>query len=592
MFPTLSQYNKIIQNKGNKAFSTLNDITFIPARTSPIKIYSFGSGSYAVVFKAVENYKNIAIRCFIGSDENYATRYKRIDNYLKNINEAWKSDITFLDNEIKVEGVLYPVLKMDWVEGKLLNNYINDNLYDNEKLSQLQEQVINTSTSLESHKIAHGDIQCGNIIVKEEVGKPILKLIDYDGLYIPEFKGLVQFERGREEFQHPKRSNFVFDEKIDRFSFLVIITALEALKFDKTLWLEIMQGGFNTLDNLLFQGSDFKNPSQSILFKRLKSLNKQSLNFYVSKIIEALNSSVVEKIYLHNEIKGESVVIESPTISTLNKKTEKDSDFIKITSNKYIASVRDENYMLIGVTPLTLDKNKYLNQELKIIHALKIKSLVIKDYTTDTNFDFDDFIIPQPQSKIETPPVENIPPVAPIISNPQTKKKVDMSGFHVFILILVIGLILGFLNFHSKNNKISNDNNFEEEVVTEVFAPVVEEAAPVVEEVYVPIEEAIEEVDSVSSYVNYSDSDVIGRWTTSSGEILTFYKDGDLFYKGNSQMEVDVKKWYIYNNQLYMGFGENNAMTEFDIDEISSDYIIISTYVDSKIERYKLSKTY
>jgi hypothetical protein len=592
MFPTLSQYNKVIQNKGNKAFSTLNDITFIPARTSPIKIYSFGSGSYAVVFKAVENYKNIAIRCFIGSDENYAKRYKKIDNYLKNINEAWKSDITFLDNEIKVEGVLYPVLKMDWVEGKLLNNYINDNLYDNEKLSQLQEQVINTSTSLESHKIAHGDIQCGNIIIKEEIGKPKLKLIDYDGLYIPEFKGLVQFERGREEFQHPLRSNFDFDEKIDRFSFLLIITALEALKFDKTLWLEIMQGGFNTLDNLLFQGSDFKNPNQSILFKRLKSLNKQSLNFYVSKIIEALNSSEVEKICLYNESKSEAVVTENINVNTPKVKTDKESDFIKITSNKYIASVRDENYQLIGVTPLTIDKNKYLNQELKIIHALKVKTIVIKDYTIDSNFDFDDIITPKPQLKIEAPPLEHSPPFAPVIINPQTKKKADISGFHVFIVLLVIGLVVGFLNFYSKNNKYSNDNSFEEEVVIEEVVPVVEEAAPVVEEVYAPVEEAVEVIDSASSYVNYSDSDVIGRWTTANGEILTFYKDGDLFYKENSQAEVDVKKWYIYNNKLYMGFGENNAMAEFDIDEISSDYIIISAYVDSKIERYKLSRTY
>ena len=77
MFPTLSEYNKTIQVQGANAFRTLNNIFFIPARTTPIKIYSFGSGSFAVVFKALENNKEIAIRCFIGTDIDYVERYRK-----------------------------------------------------------------------------------------------------------------------------------------------------------------------------------------------------------------------------------------------------------------------------------------------------------------------------------------------------------------------------------------------------------------------------------------------------------------------------------------------------------------------------------
>lgn len=153
MFPSLSQYNKAIQQQDLNTFKTLERLFFIPARTSPIKIYSFGSGSYAVVFKALENNKEIAIRCFIGSDNDYVERYRKIDSYLKNINESWKTNIEFLDNEIKVDGVYYPVLKMDWVDGKLLDKFIGDNLYDNEKLTKIQKQIVKISESLEKNKI-------------------------------------------------------------------------------------------------------------------------------------------------------------------------------------------------------------------------------------------------------------------------------------------------------------------------------------------------------------------------------------------------------------------------------------------------------
>jgi len=225
MFPTLSEYNKTIQVQGANAFRTLNNIFFIPARTTPIKIYSFGSGSFAVVFKALENNKEIAIRCFIGTDINYIERYRKIDNYLKKIEESWKSNVEFIDNEILVGDKYFPVLKMDWVDGLLLEKYIDLNLYNNEILLKLQKQLVKTSRSLEKNKISHGDIQEGNIIIQETNGSPKVKLIDYDGMYIPDFQGEKQIERGRSEYQHPDRASFKFDEKIDRFSFWVILCA-------------------------------------------------------------------------------------------------------------------------------------------------------------------------------------------------------------------------------------------------------------------------------------------------------------------------------------------------------------------------------
>ena len=416
MFPTLSEYNKTIQVQGANAFRTLNNIFFIPARTTPIKIYSFGSGSFAVVFKALENNKEIAIRCFIGTDIDYVERYRKIDSYLKTIKENWKTNIQFLENEIEINGKFFPVVKMDWVEGKLLDRFLNSNLQNNETLSELQKQIFKTSRNLEKNKIAHGDIQCGNIIIKEVNGKPKIKLIDYDGMYIPDFQGEKQIERGRSEFQHPNRNSFVFNEEIDRFSFWVILCALEALKFDKTLWKEIMQGGFNTLDNLLFVANDFNNPNQSKLFNRLERLNQPSLNFYLDKLKIALYNSKIDKIQLFEENESLESDISNSCETNINSKKSNEYSRLNVTSSPSGASIRNRNFESIGITPLVINKYDYLNQEIKIIFGTKSKSIIVDEFSNDINIDFDKIIVSKP--KIE----KKEPIVIPIIEQKPVSK--------------------------------------------------------------------------------------------------------------------------------------------------------------------------
>lgn len=477
MFPTLSQYNRTIQQQGSDAFRTLKKLFFLPAKTSPIKIYNFGSGSFAVVFKALENNKEIAIRCFIGSDDDYVERYRKIDNYLQDIDESWKTNIQFLDNEIKVDGKYYPILKMDWVDGKLLNKYIGNNLNNNDNLSKLQKQFVKISNNLEENRIAHGDIQCGNIIVKEINGKPKIKLIDYDGLFIPSFSGEKQKERGRSEFQHPNRSNFGFNEKIDRFSFWVILCALESLKFDKTLWNETMQGGFNTLDNMLFVGSDFSNPNHSKLFQRISNLNQPSLNFYIDKLKLSLNSSNVEKLSFFgqknslNDNATDESNNENKTASIANPSKGNNTNQysrIKITSSPSGVSVRNNNYAPIGVTPLSINKYDYINQEIKIIFGTKSKSRTIDEFSSDIYIIFEETVYKSPiiKSPAPTPPVVHS-------ATPSPPKNDDTGLWIVIILVVLIGL--AFI-INSINNK-SNSDNYQEEVMVDTTAVAVDTTA-------------------------------------------------------------------------------------------------------------------
>ena len=487
MFPTLSQYNRVIQQQGSGDFRTLNNIFFIPARTSPIKIYNFGSGSFAVVFKALENNKEIAIRCFIGSDNDYVERYRKIDNYLRNIDESWKVNIQFLDNEIKVDGKYYPVLKMDWVDGVLLNKYIDNNLNNNDILSKLQKQFVKISNNLEDNKIAHGDIQCGNIIVREINGKPIIKLIDYDGLYIPFFSGEKEKERGRSEFQHPNRSYFGFNEKIDRFSFWVILCALEALKFDKSLWKETMQGGFNTLDNMLFVGSDFSNPTYSKLFQRISNLNQPSLNFYIAKLQLSLNTSNIEKLHYFDQKKSLNETDDNDShdfnkadnsITSITENNSNQYARLIITSSPSGASIRNKDFEKIGITPLTVNKYSYINEEIKIISGTKSKTRTINEFSSDIHIIFEEPVY-------KSPIIKSVPPTPPVIPTPSPPKN-DDSRIWIGIIFLLIVFVVGLI-IYNENNK--SDYEYDaEEVAVDTTAVVVDTTAVFADTVAVAVD--------------------------------------------------------------------------------------------------------
>jgi len=378
MYPTISEYNTDILKYGSGVFKTLDNYDFISSRSLPVKIFSYGNGSYAVVFKAKHNNTFFAIRCFISANYEVFWRYQRIDAYLKQLNESWVTRFDYLDDEIKIKGNSFPIVKMEWVEGQLLNTYITNNLYDNNALDKLQKAIVALSENLEKHKISHGDIQCGNVIVQGDSNNPVIRLIDYDGMYIPEFENMQCLERGRTEFQHPFRTQMKFDEKIDRFSFWVIIAGLEALKFNKDLWQISTQGGYNTLDNVLFIGADFSNFNQSTLVNRLFALNEVSVNFYLNKLQSFCFSASlnIEKPDLYV---GEPM---NPIVSKINL-TKPNLDVITIKSFPNGANVLNQSAVKLGQTPLSIKKETVINQRIILSYGTRVQTFFINNDTTE-----------------------------------------------------------------------------------------------------------------------------------------------------------------------------------------------------------------
>jgi hypothetical protein len=387
-YPTIGEYNQFIHKRGGDSFKTLNGINLIPSRTTPIKVYLFGSGAFAAVFKGLLNGNTYAIRCFLSAENETIERYQNICKYLSNLNSSWKTECEFLDNEISVNGITYPILKMEWINGILINEFVTQNLSNNNVLSELQIKLISVSRDLEKNKIGHGDLQCGNIVVSGNSLNFQIKLIDYDGMYVPDLAFKKSIEKGRSEFQHPKRTFDNFSPEMDRFSFWVIITALEALKVDKSLWREVMQGGFNTLDNFLFTIQDFINPNQSLLFNRLHQLNSPALTFYLEtlKFISFGEINRIPKPEIYKQIASGNTISNDyqKHVSNSNINSHANRSF---TSNKYkiitengSASVLTSTFQRLGSTPLELDKKTYEGKVILISNGKDTKRITLNSH--------------------------------------------------------------------------------------------------------------------------------------------------------------------------------------------------------------------
>lgn len=395
-FPTIGDYNQLIQQKGGNAFISLLNISFIPSKTAPIKVFLFGSGAYAAVFKGSINGSTYAIRCFLTAEDETINRYKIICDRLQSIQSEWKTDCEFLYNEIQFNGKLYPVLKMEWLNGVLINQFVSNNITDNNVLNELQKKLVAISDDLEKNKIGHGDLQCGNIIITGTSANFQIKLIDYDGMYVPDLAYKRAIEKGRSEFQHPKRTFNNFNPEMDRFSFWVFITALEALKVDKTLWREVMQGGFNTLDNFLFTVQDFLNPNQSPLFNRLYKLNSSVLNIYLDKLksfcfgdyYSITKPELIGQTSTYNNNLSKEINTFNPmNIETVDKIVSNNK--YKIISNISSASVLTSTFQKLGFTPLEIEKSQFEGKVILISNGKETKRIILNSHQNliEVNFE-------------------------------------------------------------------------------------------------------------------------------------------------------------------------------------------------------------
>jgi hypothetical protein len=255
------------------------EIIIISTAVGPIKKPWGLEGGFAVVYKyRTQSGQMKAMRCFrVPMTVDTRSRYEKMSGYFRQYIPDITIDFRYYEEGILVkesvqstQKMVCPVIVMEWVEGMTLLDAV-DNLCrkrDTLTLGALAEGWLNLVQRMWQANMAHGDLAGVNVMVRPD-GQ--LTLIDYDGVYIPEFKGMQQIVLGQIGYQHPQMHLRQFNEHMDDFSALVIYLSLLSLQGQPELWERYVQrNAKGQLDgNMLFTRDDFNDPDGSPVFADL-----------------------------------------------------------------------------------------------------------------------------------------------------------------------------------------------------------------------------------------------------------------------------------------------------------------------------------
>ena len=260
-WPTMADFNDAIQSP-DRCFER-QELAQGQVTVSPRGLPLVYSGNFACVYKLSTGSVDFAVRCFTREVKDQQQRYGHLGDYLRDVRPEAFVGFEYLERGIKVRGEWYPIVKMDWAPGDRLDKFIGDHLDTPDIFADLAARWRGVNGTLRGLKIAHNDLQHGNVMVQEQGA---IRLVDYDGIFLPRFHGEDSPELGHRHYQHPQRSTQDYHDGIDNFPSLVVYLSLLALSADPQLW-----GKFYTQENLIFTKDDFAGPNESDCFKALKN---------------------------------------------------------------------------------------------------------------------------------------------------------------------------------------------------------------------------------------------------------------------------------------------------------------------------------
>ncbi len=261
--PTIKDYCTALQ-KETFAFSCEDLRRSRVERKSNSDDVQIWAGGFAVTFRVCSGENREAVRCFWNSATGFDEAQKRYA--LISANTQLMSDPAIAPPSYQLNGVrtfsepnrYWPIVRMKWIEGDHLSEWVRKwhVRADPTEIRTFTDRFLQVMERLGQLGIAHGDLQHGNILVRPDTE---IGLVDYDGMFVPGMHeaGLHSRERGHRNYQHPARDR-EFNDRLDRFSSMVIVTALRTLEADRAAWDQFSNHG----DNLLFVEEDFNEPDR------------------------------------------------------------------------------------------------------------------------------------------------------------------------------------------------------------------------------------------------------------------------------------------------------------------------------------------
>ncbi len=356
-WPSPQDYNEALQNPAINLADPLLKVG--KAGLNKLGLPKAITGSFASVYYLDCPQQDFAVRCFLHNIADQKDRYAKISEYLNQIDLPIMADFDYLDKGVLAQGQWYPILKMDWVDGQNLIEYIGRNLDNAKVLEKLRLWLRQARKTLKEHGIAHGDLQHGNVLVTNDS----IKLVDYDGMFVPALAGLPSNELGHRNYQHPGRTKTDFGPHLDNFSAWLIDTSLYCLERDPRLWFTLHAGE----DCLLFREKDLQDPYSSFAFHELESHPNKEIQERV-RFLRSLLALPVEQI---PDINSE---VQTPTDLPLLDASKKKPDWL--SSAQHLVAEEVEPSQPVYRTPVepkpahthTHISNRWLNQQANLVN--------------------------------------------------------------------------------------------------------------------------------------------------------------------------------------------------------------------------------
>jgi hypothetical protein len=223
------------------------------------------SGNVAVVFRAEVEGADTALRFFIREDASTRERYTALGRHFAGHGiEDCVAHPTWLDDAISLNDAAWPMVRMEWVDGRTLDEYVGHLARggDTGALTSLATTWRGFVGRLQQADFAHGDLQHGNILVDTS---STLRLVDFDGSWISSFQGdPPPRETGHPNYQPAGRK---WGRWMDTFPGLVIYTALLTLARRPGSWTQLQNG-----ENILFSAGDFVPPFRTPAWEAVASV--------------------------------------------------------------------------------------------------------------------------------------------------------------------------------------------------------------------------------------------------------------------------------------------------------------------------------
>ena len=271
-YPLISEYIEAIKS----AEDNFEELGYLRPVLGADGLPVMTGGNFAEVFKMkdVKTGKFYAIKCFTKEQNGRAEAYRQISKELKDVSSPYLTNVRYIEKELFVDTdqtkeTEFPVLLMDWVEGKTLDRYLRDNLNDKYAIEMLAYRFSQLAQWLLPQPFAHGDLKPDNIIVRED---GTLVLVDYDGMFVPDMRGQMARELGSPDFRHPLRNENEFDQGIDDFPVMSILISLIGISKSPDLLSK-----YGAPDRLLFSKTDYANIDQQNIIKDLLLIDDETL---------------------------------------------------------------------------------------------------------------------------------------------------------------------------------------------------------------------------------------------------------------------------------------------------------------------------